>query len=138
MNGTVKFGALDLSVLIVYLVGVVAFGLFMGWRQRKRSETGEGYFLAGHSLSWLTIGLALFSTNISALHLVSLAQQGYINGLVFGNFEWMAAFALIALAFFFVPFYSWAIPLPLGPTPSRAGRRFTSVAIRSTWARSTT
>jgi len=105
MDGTIKFGAIDLTVLIVYLVGVVTFGLFMGWRQRQRSQTGEGYFLAGHSLSWLTIGLALFSTNISALHLVSLAQQGYINGLVYGNFEWMAAFALIALAFFFVPFY---------------------------------
>jgi SSS family solute:Na+ symporter len=105
MNNQVKFGAVDLAVLVVYLVGVVAFGLYMGWRQRQRSRTGEGYFLAGHSLSWLTIGLALFSTNISALHLVSLAQQGYINGLVYGNFEWMAAFTLIVLAFFFAPFY---------------------------------
>jgi SSS family solute:Na+ symporter len=105
MNNQVKFGAVDLAVLVIYLVGVVAFGLYMGWRQRQRSRTGEGYFLAGHSLSWLTIGLALFSTNISALHLVSLAQQGYINGLVYGNFEWMAAFTLIVLAFFFAPFY---------------------------------
>ena len=105
MSSAVRFGGIDLAVLLVYLVGVVSFGLYMGWRQRQRSRTGEGYFLAGHSLSWLTIGLALFSTNISALHLVSFAQQGYINGLVFGNFEWMAAFTLIALAFFFVPFY---------------------------------
>lgn len=50
-------------------------------------------------------GLALFSTNISTVHLVSLAEQGYVNGLAYGNFEWMAAFTLIALAIFFVPFY---------------------------------
>jgi SSS family solute:Na+ symporter len=105
MNDTVKFGGIDLAVLCVYLVGVVSFGLYMGLRQRLGRQTGAGYFLAGHSLSWVTIGLALFSTNISALHLVSLAQQGYINGLVYGNFEWMAAFALIALALFFAPFY---------------------------------
>ena len=54
MDHSVKFGAVDLAVLIVYLAGVVAFGLYMGWRQRQRSRTGKGYFLAGHSLSWLT------------------------------------------------------------------------------------
>ena len=51
------------------------------------------------------IGLALFATNISCLHLVSLAQSGFDSGLLNGNFEWMAAFTLILLALFFVPFY---------------------------------
>jgi SSS family solute:Na+ symporter len=51
------------------------------------------------------IGLALFATNISCIHLVSLAQSGFDSGLLNGNFEWMAAFTLILLALFFVPFY---------------------------------
>jgi len=51
------------------------------------------------------IGLALFSTNISTIHLVSLAQSGYDSGLVMGNFEWMASFILIILSLFFAPFY---------------------------------
>ncbi len=51
------------------------------------------------------IGLALFATNISCLHLVSLAQSGFDSGLLNGNFEWMAAFTLILLALLFVPFY---------------------------------
>jgi len=46
-----------------------------------------------------------FSTNISTVHLVSLAEEGYRSGLAFGNFEWMAAFTLIALGLFFAPFY---------------------------------
>ena len=103
MDNRVKFGAVDMTVLVVYLVGVVAFGLYMGWRQRQRSRTGEGYFLAGHSLSWLTIGLALFSTNISALHLVSLAQQGYINGLVYGQQRKRRAEKLSARQMQFLP-----------------------------------
>ena len=49
--------------------------------------------------------MALFATNISCLHLVSLAQAGYDSGLLMGNFEWMAAFTLILLALVFVPFY---------------------------------
>jgi SSS family solute:Na+ symporter len=51
------------------------------------------------------IGLALFATNISCLHLVSLAQSGFDSGLLNGNFEWMAVFTLMLLALFFVPFY---------------------------------
>ena len=51
------------------------------------------------------IGLALFSTNISTIHLIGFAQEGYENGLAYGNFEWMAAFTLIALALFFAPLY---------------------------------
>ncbi len=51
------------------------------------------------------IGLALFATNISCVHLVSLAQSGFDSGLLNGNFEWMASFTLILLALFFIPFY---------------------------------
>jgi SSS family solute:Na+ symporter len=36
---------------------------------------------------------------------VSLAQAGYDSGLLMGNFEWLAAYTLIVLSLFFVPFY---------------------------------
>jgi SSS family solute:Na+ symporter len=61
--------------------------------------------LAGGSLTWPLIGLALFSTNISTIHMVGFAEEGYVNGLAHGNFEWMAPFLLIVLALFFAPFY---------------------------------
>jgi SSS family solute:Na+ symporter len=49
--------------------------------------------------------MALFATNISCVHLVSLAQSGFDTGLLNGNFEWMAGFTLVLLALFFAPFY---------------------------------
>ena len=94
----------DLLIIIAYLVGIVGLGCWAGMR-RKSITGGRGYFLADKSLTWPVIGLALFSTNISTIHLVSLAQEGYVNGLAYGNFEWMAAFTLIALSLFFAPFY---------------------------------
>ena len=78
--------------------------MWAGLRKRKGGAAG-GYFLAGNTLGWPSIGLALFATNISCLHLVSLAQAGYDSGLLMGNFEWLAAFTLIVLSLFFVPFY---------------------------------
>ena len=98
-------GAPDLIVIVVYLVGIVGLGCWVGLPHRRQGGESEDYFLAGGSLSWPVIGLALFSTNISTIHLVSLAQEGYANGLAFGNFELMAGFMLIVLALFFAPFY---------------------------------
>ncbi|MHB9028377.1 MAG: sodium:solute symporter [Candidatus Latescibacterota bacterium] len=95
---------LDLAIIIAYLIGIVGFGCWAGLRQRRTASDSD-YFLAGKSLTWPFIGLALFSTNISTIHLVSLAQEGYVNGLAYGNFEWMAIFTLVALSLFFAPFY---------------------------------
>ena len=99
-----KIGYLDLIIIVFYLAAIVVIGSWAGLRRRKKMA-GSSYFLAGRSLTWPLIGLALFSTNISTIHLVSQAQEGYMNGLAYGNFEWMAAFTLIALSLFFAPFY---------------------------------
>ena len=102
-NAGLEIGWLDWTVIVVYVVGIVALGCWAGWR--RKSTEGSGYFLADKQLTWPIIGLALFSTNISTIHLVSLAQSGYDTGLAMGNFEWMAAFTLIALSLFFAPLY---------------------------------
>ena len=131
VNGALHLAWPDLAVIAVYLVGIVGLGL-VAWKKRK-AKTGASseYFLAGGTLGWGVIGLALFSTNISTIHLVSLAQEGYVNGLAYGNFEWMAAFLLIVLSFFFAPFYirSRVATLPdfLEKRYSRASRDWLAV-----------
>lgn len=99
--------SLDLSITIIYILGILAIGLWAGISHRRKSKANAAgeYFLAGKTLKWPAIGLALFATNISTVHLVSLAQSGFDSGLLNGNFEWMAAFTLILLSLFFVPFY---------------------------------
>ena len=92
----------DLAIIVAYLVGILAVGVLS---VRWKKMTGEAYFLAGRSLGWVMIGAALFASNISTIHLVGLAASGYNEGLVWGNFEWMAAFTLVILSLFFAPFY---------------------------------
>ncbi|MCF7957680.1 MAG: sodium/solute symporter [Phycisphaerae bacterium] len=104
--GANSLNFIDKAVLVLYLDAIVGIGCWAGIRSRKgKEEGGKDYFLAGGSLRWPMIGLALFSTNISTIHLVGFAEEGYKNGLVAGNFEWMAPFLLIVLALFFAPFY---------------------------------
>lgn len=97
-----NLATIDLLIIIGYLAGIVALGLWIVRRQHMSTET---YFLAGRSLRWPVIGAALFASNISTVHLVGLAASGFDDGLVWGNFEWMAVFVLIVLALVFAPFY---------------------------------
>jgi SSS family solute:Na+ symporter len=104
LGATVAIESVDVVIIVAYLAAIVGIGCWVGFRRRRGVE-GKEYFLAGRTLTWPVIGLALFSVNISTIHLVSQAQEGYLNGLAYGNFEWMAPFTLIALSLFFAPFY---------------------------------
>ena len=93
---------IDTVVLAVYLVGITLFDIWVGFR---RNASPKQYFLANRSLGWFTIGAAVFTSNISTIHLVGLAASGAKDGMVIGNFEWMACFTLMLLGLVFAPFY---------------------------------
>lgn len=101
-----QISVFDACIVLAYLVGIVGLGCYAGF-VRRRGGGGEGghYFLAGNTLGWPVIGLAIFAANISTVHLVSLAQNAYTSGLLYGNYEWMAGFVLILLSLFFAPLY---------------------------------
>jgi len=92
---------IDWTVIAVYAAIILSIGLRAG----RKQHTSEGYFLAGRRLRWPFVGASIYSANISAEHLVGLAGCGYISGLAFGCYEWMAVFCLIPLIVLFLPFY---------------------------------
>ena len=93
---------IDLIIILGYLLIITGIGIISA---RRKKVSSEGFFLAGRSLNWAMIGAALFAANISTIHMVGLAANGFKDGIVWGNFEWMATFLLIILALFFAPFY---------------------------------
>jgi solute:Na+ symporter, SSS family len=97
-----NISTIDVIVIATYLLGITAFGIWIGFR---RHASTDAYFLANKSLGWFTVGAAVFTSNISTIHLVGLAAGGAKDGLVIGNFEWMACFTLMLLALLFAPFY---------------------------------
>jgi len=99
---TLAIPMLDLVIIVAYMMGILLIGVLS---TRGIKQTASGYFLADRSLRWGVVGSAMFAANISTIHLVGLAASGYSDGLVWGNFEWMATFTLILLGLVFAPFY---------------------------------
>lgn len=96
-----KFELIDFLIIGVYFLVVFFVGFYFSRKERNATD----YFLAGRHISWYAIGASLFASNISSEHFIGLAGSGYQSGLAVGNFEWMACFVVLLLAWFFVPFY---------------------------------
>ncbi|APX23619.1 MAG: SSS family solute/sodium (Na+) symporter [Rhodobacteraceae bacterium] len=93
--------SLDLTVIAIYLVIVIAIGIWVS----KQTKTGEDLFLGGRSLTWGAIGLSLFASNISTTTIIGLTGSAYATGIATSAFEWMSGIPLLLLAFIFAPLY---------------------------------
>ncbi len=49
-------GTLDLVVIVVYLVGIVIYGI-----SKSKRDSSEDYFLGGRTMTWPIVGIALCS-----------------------------------------------------------------------------
>ncbi len=71
MNG--RFGAIDIVVLIAYLVFVVGLGATFAGGQKSTRD----YFLGGRGLPWWAICFSVVATETSALTFISLPATAY-------------------------------------------------------------
>jgi solute:Na+ symporter, SSS family len=95
-------GTIDLTIVVIYIVGILAFGFWVG--RRQGSDT-ESYFLAGRGAIWPLIGFSLMAANMSGSSYVGIAGAGYSEGISVWNFEWGATIVLVFFALFVLPFY---------------------------------
>ncbi|RME97696.1 MAG: sodium/glucose cotransporter [Bacteroidetes bacterium] len=97
---------MDTIVFVAYGILIVSLGLYLSRTKAGQEKTAEDYFLAGKSLPWWAIGASLIAANISAEQMIGMSGQGFgAIGLAIASYEFMAAFALIVVAKFFMPVF---------------------------------
>ena len=117
---SVRLSTLDLTIVIVYLVGVTAFGL---WASRG-IRTTKDFFLAGRSLPWWVAGMSMVVSDIGAKDMIGLAGEAYRYGIVMMNFDFVGCtLPLLVAAFLFIPFF-WRSEVYT--IPEYLGRRYNS------------
>ena len=92
---------LDWVVLVAYLVGIIAFGMWAGRGSREMND----FFLAGRSMRWWAIGLSVMATQISAITFVGTTGQAYTDGMRFLVVYFGLPFAMVILCATLVPFF---------------------------------
>ncbi|MFP4173756.1 MAG: solute:sodium symporter family transporter [Candidatus Hydrogenedentota bacterium] len=91
----------DAIIFVVFLAVVIGISLYAS---RGEKAGGEAYFLAGRRLVWPLIGFSLIASNISTEHFVGMAGDGFgERGLAVASFEWIAAVALVVMAWWLLP-----------------------------------
>lgn len=83
------------------LVAVISW-----WRTRQMDNSdARTYFLADRRLPWIQVAGALLLTNLSTEQLIGLNGAASIHGAVVMAWEVVPVFALIAMAWYFLPRY---------------------------------
>lgn len=70
---TAAFSTLDLIVMVGYILGVTAFGTWLGTRQKDARD----YFLADRSIPWWAVCFSVVATETSALTFISVPATAY-------------------------------------------------------------
>ena len=86
-------------------IGFTILVAVLSWWKTRGDDlsTKEGYFLAGRGLPGIVIAGSLMMTNLSAEQLVGTNGQSFAGNMSTMAWEATSAFALIVLAFVFLP-----------------------------------
>ena len=73
------FGAVDFAVLVAYLAGTTALGVWLGRNQKDAQK----YFVADRSLPWWAVMFSIVASETSALTFISIPGLAYTGNLGF-------------------------------------------------------
>ena len=73
------FGGLDVTVLLLYMLGIIAWGAWLG----RTNAGGTDYFLGSRNLPWWAVMLSVVATETSTLTFLSIPGVAYLGTLAF-------------------------------------------------------
>ena len=92
----------DLVIVVLYFVVVLAIGFYL----KKRTSTGEDFFMAGRKMTAWIAGLSFISANLSSLETMGWSAMAYQYGMLGAHAYLIGAIpAILFLAVVMMPFY---------------------------------
>ena len=128
------FTLLDALVLVAYLGGTTALGMYVGRRQRDAKD----YFVADRAIPWWAVLFSIVASETSALTFISIPGLAYLGNL--GFLQVVAGYILgrVGVAFILLPrYYHGDLVTAYTLLERRFGpetRRFTSIVFMVTRA----
>ena len=92
---------LDITTLIVYMLSLVAMGIYFS---RKNTDTEE-YFVGGRSYSGWVIGLSMIGTSISSVTFLAFPADAFKTAWLRFLPNFMLPIGILIAAYLFLPFF---------------------------------
>ncbi len=124
--------ALDIAVIVAYLLGATLLGIWVGRRQRDAKD----YFVAGREIPWWAVMFSVVASETSALTFISIPGLAYTTNL--GFLQVAAGYILgrVVVAYTLLPrYYEGELVTAYALLEKRFGlttRRFTSIVFMVT------
>ena len=96
-----KFGVLNWSILIAFLVGKLLLGFFMS----KKIDTAEDYYAGKRNIAWWAIGIATIATYVSAMSFMGAPAWSYKEGLSVIAIHLNYPIVIVVVVSLFLPFF---------------------------------
>jgi len=96
-----NFSFLDVIIVILYLVGVTAYGIIKGGKQKSARD----YFVSEKAIPWWAVCFAVVATETSALTFISIPGVAYIGNLNFLQIAIGYIIGRIIISYFLLPKY---------------------------------
>ena len=95
--------ALDLIIIVSYLIGIVLFGT---WFSRKQKTT-TAYFLGDRNVPWWAVAFSIVATETSTITFISIPGVAFARGGNFGFLQLVFGYLLgrIVISILFIPSY---------------------------------
>src|SRR3981081_3155364 len=91
----------DWAVIILYLLGIIALGVWFG----KDQHNTRDYFLGSRNIPWWGIGLSIVAAETSALTIIGVPAMAFGGNIAFRQIVLGYVIARIVLAIVIVPHY---------------------------------
>lgn len=95
------FTALDWAILLLYLVGTTALGVWLGRDQKDAKD----YFVAGGTIPWWAVLFSIVATETSALTFISIPGLAYLGDFTFLQVALGYVIGRIIIAYTLLPKY---------------------------------
>ncbi len=129
-----SFTLLDFGILVAYLVGTTALGVWLGRGQKDARD----YFVAGQAIPWWAILFSVVATETSALTFISIPGLAYLTDLSFIQITIGYLVGRVVIAYTLLPkYYQGELVTAYALLERRFGvgtRRFASVIFMVTRA----
>src|SRR5215469_17330284 len=91
----------DLAIVIVYLLGVTALGVYF----RKTQRDARDYFLGGRTAPWWALALSIVATETSTLTIVGTPALAFAGNMTFLQLVLGYLVGRVVIVLIFLPHY---------------------------------